>query len=315
MRNQARNVTGGEQVLSNFIPGMGLMNYVLGWIAVVPEVFLRRDFGERYFTRPNFIAGFIVLVAWSMFGSLLSFIGNLPIISFFVHHGNKAGVSVSWMPTVMKWYFIFGFIHFAFIWFRNVVGDPVHSFSAGRSWLRPIGQILIGFMNLFLNAALRLVIQMVPKYKDRLNDNLSVIQDVDVFTERFIEPLFVFIMSVVIAGMGQPGLAWLMIFSVMALNYTTGQRHRADRNALLDIRDQMIEARFMREAMSGKKNRGANRVRRMVNDAAKEVRKSPEAFDILKKQNPSLADAVEAFEKARIKRQGGDGNTDMTMAA
>jgi hypothetical protein len=56
----------------------------------------------------------------------------------------------------------------------------------------------------------------------------------------------------------------------------------------------------MLESMSGKTTHGANRVRRMMSDTAKEVAKSPEAFEVLKNPNPSLVDVVEGFEKARM---------------
>ncbi len=71
MRRQFRDVTGGEQMLSNIVPGLGLMNYILGWFTVPAEVFLRRNFGERYYTRANFFVGLILLLIFHFSASII----------------------------------------------------------------------------------------------------------------------------------------------------------------------------------------------------------------------------------------------------
>lgn len=318
MRNQARNVMGGSEMWAGIIPGLGLMNFVLGWVSIPIETFLRRDFGERYYTRSNFIAGLIVLCVWSMLGSMMSFLGSLPIISFLVHHGDPAKESASWIGSIIKWYVIIGLVHFVWIWVKEVMNKPVLSTSSGRSWLTPVGRLLIGFMNLFLNGVLRLVAQFVPKHREQILDMQPVLRDVDTFTERFIEPTFVFIVALFCAAAGQTGMFWWLIFSIIALNLYTGQRHQAERNYILDIRDQMMIGRMMRDAIEGKWARGSDRIRRMVKDVAKEAEQSPEIMETIKVQNPSLADAVAALQKKRSLRQnpttGGD-NSDMAMAA
>jgi hypothetical protein len=318
MRNQPRNVMGGPEMWAGMIPGLGLMNYILGWVSIPIETFLRRDFGEQYYTRSNFIAGFIILWVLSMLGSLLGFIGSLPLISSVVHHGESVTESVSWFGPIMKWYVIIGLIHFAWIWAKDVMNKPVLSTSAGRSWLTPIGRLLIGFMNLFLNAIVRLIAQFVPKHREQILDMQPVLRDVDTFTERFIEPIFVFIVALFCAAAGQPGIFWWLIFSIIALNLYTGQRHQADRSYFLGIRDQMILGRMMREVTQGKTVHGADRFRRMVNDVVKEAEQSPEIIETIKAQNPTLADAAAALQRKRNRGQNPDieGNSsDMAMAA
>ncbi|CCH57689.1 hypothetical protein BN8_p06898 (plasmid) [Fibrisoma limi BUZ 3] len=318
MRNQPRNVMGGSEMWAGIVPGLGLMNFILGWISVPIETFLRRDFGERYYTRSNFVAGLIVLWAWSMLGSLLSFVGSLPLISSVVHHGEAAAESVSWLGSIIKWYMIIGLVHFVWIWVKDVMNKPEYSFSAGRSWLTPIGRLLIGFMNLFLNGILRLVAQLVPKHREQILAMQPVLRDVDTFTERFIEPTFVFVVALFCAAAGQTGIFWWLIFSIMALNLHTGQRHQADRSYILDIRDQMIMGRMMREATEGRWAKGSDRIRRMVSDVVKEAEQSPEIIETIKVQNPTLAEAAAALQRKRSKQQNpfseGD-NSEMAMAA
>lgn len=250
MRNQPRDVTGGEQVWGGMIPGLQFMNYLLGLLTVPIEVFLRRDFGERYFTRMNFIGGLIILILWSLTGSLMSMINMFNPLMFLMNRRSSSEGSA--FPSVIKWYVIFSIAHFLYMWWKDIIGKPVHSYSAGRSWLRPIGGVIMWMMNLVLNNVVRLIFAITPGAdKERVPSLLPVLRDKDTFTERFIEPFVVFIVAFMFMGVGQYMVAWWLFFSVMALNLYTGIRHQAERGVFLDYRDQMIDARFYRMFLSG----------------------------------------------------------------
>ncbi|GAB3939238.1 hypothetical protein [Larkinella terrae] len=295
MRNQPRDVTGGDQVLSGIIPGLGLMNYILGWFTVPIEVFLRRDFGERYFTRANFFAGLIVLVIFRFASSLVGIFNPLTWL-FGSRGGDDPYVYVSWMGTVIEYYFYLSIIHFLRIWWNDITGRPVHSYSSGRSWLRPIGWFLMGILNRFLNAVVRLLFKIIPKTnQDRLPGALPVLRDVDIFTERFVEPFTVFVFAIMCAQIGQTSMFFWLFFSVMALNFSTGARHQAQRSYVLDIRDQLIDAKIINDALRGIDSPGSERMEQFIKETAREAERTPEIIQVIEKTHPTLADAIAAM--------------------
>lgn len=76
--NKERNVFGGfDQWAGNF-PLLNTMMHFLQWFTVPAETLLRRDFGQRWYTKINFYAGLLILIwcnllqqAGKMFGFFL----------------------------------------------------------------------------------------------------------------------------------------------------------------------------------------------------------------------------------------------------
>lgn len=316
MRNAPRDVTGGESVWGGMIPGLGLMNYVLGLLTVPIEVFLRRDFGERYFSRMNFIGGLIVLIVWLIGAKMFAMIGMFNPLSWFLNRGG-GGDTASGMGGVIKWYIYFSIGHFLYMWWKDITGNPVHSFSAGRSWFRPIGKAVMFILNLILDNVVRLIFAITPGAdKDRVPSLLPVLRDADTFTERFIEPFVVFIAAFVCFSIGQYTMAWWLFFSVMALNLYTGMRHEQERSVFLDYRDQMIDARFYRMFLAGEVHKGKNTQERMVQETAREVEKNPDVLPIIEAKNPSLARAIERISpKLKAIADQDEGPEDVPQAA
>jgi hypothetical protein len=312
---QPRDVTGGESVWGGMIPGLGLMNYVLGLLTVPIEVFIRRDFGERYFTRMNFIGGLFVLIGWLLVAKLFGMIGMFNPLAWLMNRGGAADTS-SGMGSVIKWYVIFSIAHFLTIWWRDITGNPLHSFFSGRSWFRFIGKGVMFLANLILNTVVRLIF-VFRSDKDRVSSLLPVLRDADTFTERFIEPTFVFFWAFFCFSIGQYTMAWWLIFSVMALNLYTGIRHQQERSLFLDYRDQMIDAQFYRMFLAGEKHKGKNAQERMVQETAREVEKNPDVLPIIESQNPSLAKAIERISPKlkAIADEGDEPSTAQPQAA
>lgn len=280
-----RDVTGGDETLGALVPGYNLFTYVLGWISVPIETFLRRDFGERYYTKPNFFAGIVVLVLFNFSASIGRMFGRTT--------GDDEG---SLMGKVLLLYFIIGIIHFLVIWWREIMGTARFSYDAGRSWLNPLGRLIMGFLNLFLNAFARLLVSIVaPDKKKQLEKGLPVLSDVGTFTERFVEPFVVLILGITAMSMEQVAIGLWCFLSVMALSLVTGLKHQAERGYVLDIRDQMIELHAMRKISEGKEPTEFEQMRRVVNETAEQVEKYPETLDVIKNRNPSLADAIRAM--------------------
>lgn len=311
MRNQPRDVTGGSQVLSGFFPGLNLVNYILGWFSVPIEVFLRWNFGERYFTWANFVAGFVVIAVFRFASSVLSALNPLSFLA-----GGAGDSPESWMGGVMKWYVIIGLLHFTYISVKDMLGNWEHSYSSGQSWLRPLGKLIMGFLNLLIGLVIRLLIRVIPQqqHKDRLADALPVLRDVDTFTERFVEPFVVFVFALMCKAAGQTSMFFWLLISVMALNFSTGMRHRAQRSYIQDIRDRIIEAQMMHDALHNKQSPGAERTRQFIQETAREAERTPEIIEVIERQNPTVAAAVIAINP-KLKNAMRSNPNDSAMAA
>lgn len=286
MASKQNDVTGGNEVLGALVPGLNLFNYILGWISVPIETFLRRDFGERYYTKPNFFAGLVILTIFNFSSSLFGFFGR-----------SSAVASGGYMGKILFFYLIFGIIHFLVIWWRDIMGTALHSFSSGRSWLEPLGKLLMRVLNLFLNNFARILVGVFsPTKKQVLESRLPVLNDISTFTERFVEPFVVFILSTIAMGSGQIAVGVWLILSFAALTLVTGLRHENERSYVLDIRDQMVEFKSMQQVAHGEKPQGAERLRRVMNETMEQVEKYPDTMNIIQNQNPSLADAIRAMQ-------------------
>jgi hypothetical protein len=290
MRNRPRDVTGGDEVLSQLVPGMSLMNYILGWFTVPAEVFLRFNFGERYFTRANFIAGLIVLFIFKLFSGLDEAISSL---NPFPTQGPPRE-NASWMGFIIKWYIRIGIFHFLHIWWNDIRGKVKHSFYSGTPLLRPIGKVVMWLLNLPLAGLIRVISHIMPGDRNEfLKRSLPVLKGTDTFTERFIEPAFLLVFLLIAWITSQTAVVTWLLFTIMAHSFYTGMRHQAERSFILDLRDQMLEAKYMRQAMSGESSEGGERYKRIVREAVHEVEKSPEVLKIVEQRFPNLADAME----------------------
>jgi hypothetical protein len=95
----------------------------------------------------------------------------------------------------------------------------------------------------------------------------------------------------------------------MALNYITGARHQAQRSYILDIRDQMIDARILQDAIHGRDSPGSEQMEQFIKETAREAERTPEIIQVIKKQHPTLADAIAAMNpKLKQQVQGDNGS-------
>lgn len=293
MNNQPRDVTGGEAVWGAMIPGLGLIHYIWGILTVPIEVLLRRNFGERYFTQANFIGGLIILLLIQFASYLMGLLNPLNYVWMIFGRG---GSSVeSWMGPITKWYFILGMLHFLRIWWQNIIGTPVHTFSAGKSRLRPIGKVVMFVLNLFLDNIVRLVFAFNRKLdKRRLEFALPVLSDVDTFSEKWVEPAFVVFVSFFAAAAGQTTVFFWLLSSAMALNMYTGLRHQQERGYWLNIQDSMLEAEYHKQTKKADRTALQRANERMMKKTAYEVQQHPELINVIERSNPTLADAMRA---------------------
>jgi hypothetical protein len=144
---------------------------------------------------------------------------------------------------------------------------------------------------------------------------LPVLQDVDTFTERFIEPTFCFYLALKCFAYGQTAMGWWLIFSVMALNMYTGLRHQAERGRLLDWQDIRLEATFYQRFMAGLPTRNMAPMERIVKKTAAAVEEEPSMLTVIEEQNPDLAKAIERFNARRKSKEQPNTDTEVISQA
>lgn len=295
-----RNVLGGYDFWTAIFPFLGFLVFVLGWFTVAIETFLRRDFGERYFSRINFFAGLLILFFWTGVSKLgVLFRGARAAYPFpGMEPVPPPSVKISGMAVVLLLFLVLSGYHFFTIWWRNVNAKPLHSLDAGTSWLNPLGKLLMGIINIVVGLLYGVYALTLPS-QERVSfpQHLPVIRDYRYLTERFVEPLVVGIVAIVCMSLGAWALSSWLLFSVIALVIHSELRHVMERNYFLGIRDKTVIARYWREALAGDSDvlhiQGS--VRNVVNQIALQAEQSPEMVKEIRQESPSLADAMEAL--------------------
>jgi len=291
MRNAPRDLI-GSQTLGKMIKGYGTATYILFLFSTPIEVLLRRDFGERYYTRNNFIGGLVVMIILNMIRSIFTSIANMVVI-FGTPSEVPQGDHLMW--KIIELYCFIGLIHFVTIWVREVTGNWKHSYDSGDSWLTGIGTIIIGFFNQILGALVHLLAMFLPEQnRAKLLTALPLFRDVRTFTERFVEPALVLFLALVASAFGERTVSFWLIISFASLNLSTGLRHQLERGRFLDFRDGLLDARAIRDLELGKSSKGAVRMQRNVEEMVKEVEKNPELFETIQLEQPTYARAMQA---------------------
>lgn len=211
----------GEWVAQAFVPHAGfnmlrnleeLAKIFLGWASVTLEVFIRRDFGERYLTVGRILTGYLFIQFW------------LGVTSFrdrFAAWAN-AGPSVE-TPTINGWYIscfaALALVHLARIFLRNRAGVPWYSHNPGVSWFD------------FL----------IPLSGYRLSDGMLY---------RLIEPGLCFAFAWFVMPVLMPGGSftrnWL-IFASIGLFLHSNLMYNSTREKYLDLIDGEIVSRYFNE--------------------------------------------------------------------
>lgn len=284
-----RNLLGGFDVWKQIFPALSFIYFIFGWFAVTLEVFLRRDFGERYFTRLNFFAGFIVLSGFNMAQSL---------IGGFWREGGVATWKESVMWFVLLAYIALSIYHLFTIWWRDRIGKPLHSLDSGKSWLEPLAGMLLAAVNSMLTPIFKVLAKTLPSHQQQgVLKVLPVLRDKRSFAENVLEPVacVVVLFLVFISKLAIPTF-WLL-YAIPALILYTSFRHQAERNSFLDIQDSIIEADQLKTALQG--NSETFRLTESVKDSLKQlatqIENKPEAQEMVQTQSPSIFEAMEAI--------------------
>jgi hypothetical protein len=301
---------------------LGFVMWVLGAFAISVEVFLRRDFGERYFTRTKFVLGLITLMAFK-FGSSLS--NRMPSFSDYtidpetgqyVLKATQTSFNLSaWLTYIfLLAYIILGSYHTFRIWWRNGTGRPLHSRDHGLTWLELVGALTLAIPNFFIGLVMRVYALTLPEHeRPWLMNALPFLRDARGFAEKVVEPLVVLLLAILFSNLGATAVASWLYFSTLSLVLFTTIRHEQFRNRALDLQDQQIEARDMSSAMFG--DTESLRIPYETKKALFEVTNivessSPEAMEAIRRNTPNLADAMEALnpklKNMKAKKSQGD---------
>lgn len=297
-RTSERHLYGGRDVMKHIYAVLDFFYFLFSWFTVIILVFLRRDFGERYLTKLNFLMGYIILCFWTFF------VGG--IFSLGRRAGSSASTAIetlfgsfSGMVLLLFAYLLLGSIHFVNIWWRNRTDRPLHSLDPGKSWLLPLGRMLIKLVNIAAFIPIKLfALTLSSDDKKQLDKLLPIVPDSRAFTERFLEPVFLLFLGFILmmAGGGAVGFLLVLLSGFLAVN--TNYRYETERHQFLHLRDQILEAKYLPDAINGTSDviRLSKGVRESVMQTAAQMEQdAPEMMEEFQQTHPSLADAMAAM--------------------
>jgi hypothetical protein len=272
---------------------------VLGWFAIPVEVFLRRDFGQRWFTTVNYYAGLFLLlilatIQYVIIG-IVDFFRNL--INDFVssidpfyegeYYENEDGLMDYSMSLLLIAYLLIGAYHLFKIWWRNRTNTALHSFSDGTSRLEPLAGFLMKLINPIVAPLLQVCVFLLPK-KQRGDDSVpELIADRTAFANTVVEPLLLLFLAYKLNGMVS---FWLFI-SAIALAIHASWRETAKLNKILDFRDSIFDAKAMMQLRT--ETQQATPQQEMMQQVAVTLRDAPQISSRMVEQYPDLMDIIE----------------------
>ena len=305
MSLKQRDVTGGEQLWGR-VPGYHMANYLLRIISVPAESFIRARFGRRYFTMPNFIAGFFVLQAFNYSGVILAailtffgnaFVGGISLMATGIGPGSA-------LMTYITYVYIFvGIFHFVEEWVQwNVLGNMRHTFTEGTSWLLPFGTGAMSVANRLLRACAQVLAKCLRgAWKQKVQQAIPhlILTSNERFTERFLDPFFFFVLAITMHIAGETTVAIWLLVSIPGLNLVTRVRYSQQEDQVLDLVDIYIQWKEMSRLQGGSANSNDYSINKV--SQASTVERSADVMEMLRKKAPTVADAYEA---ERVRKNG-----------
>ncbi len=271
-------ITGGNAQMIEMI-----FYSVLAWFSITLDCFLRRDFGERYYTRANFFIGFWVLNFFFFFLSIL------------------VGLGFSGTGSDGQWYVWYGYLilsayHFWKIWVNAQIGRPQHSIYDGTSHLEPVGKFLLKYINPLI-AKIAMLLGRLTLNSDNaklLKKSLSlspVFRSPEEFTKMYVEP---FVLVLILLFVPSVPSLWLTICLISHIVFTR-MRYRSMRSDELDVSDGIIEAATARDDKEFQER--LRRETRVPREKLKErMEQEPEYEQEIKEDNPDLLATLEELD-------------------
>lgn len=298
--------------MNTWFPAMGLVQNMLTWLSVPAEVFLRRDFGERWFTITNFYAGFFALFCFAILEKLRFLFGGL-ISNSPLNFGKDVQVSspvLSFWDNALQWllvvYVVLGIWHFFKIWWRNRILEPLHSLDEGTSRLLPLAPLVMGLVNVAAMPFLRLLMILLPQRERSKLDALGggtplLIADRRVFTDCLLEPMFMLFLAFLTQNMVS---LWLLV-SAFSLAASAARREEQRKHVWLDMQDIAIDAeieqqnrKFSKEQQQ-KKQEASSVKERVLKQVEVITERTPETLPKIQEDIPDLMSIISEFHDAK----------------
>lgn len=235
---------------------IGFLLLLLGWFTIPVEVFLRRDFGQRWFTAVNFYTGLFLLLIFAtaqhlwhaLWDKIQGYVLNLwsminPYYTQPEPDDFLDGLMDASMLLVLTAYIIIGGYHLFKVWWRNRTDTALHSFDDGTSRFEWLAGLVMKIVNILAIPLVYLGVFLIPSRQRKSKPVPRLINDRSSFANTVVEPLLVFYLAMQVSGM----LGLWLLFSAIALTIHANWKETAKKNKMLDFRDSMIEAKVMAE--------------------------------------------------------------------
>ncbi|MEM6359643.1 MAG: hypothetical protein AAF731_06105 [Bacteroidota bacterium] len=289
MRRRIHDISGGVDFTAGKLEMAKVIFYsVLGWFSITVEAFLRRDFGERYYTPANFIIGYLALTTLLFFLWILNAFGIGSSGDLTADHYGRS--------FIVSGYLLLSAFHFWRIWANAQIGLPQHSLHDGRSHLEPLAR----FLKKRLNPILAVISTSIARFTfgnknfTRFRKSLDVspiITSDEKFAKLWVEPAVLFLLlqfdSIV------PKI-WLFIALLSHVIYTR-MRYSITRDEELDILDGLYEAAFSKRDLNAQK-RFKVRMAQTADTLKERIQKEPKYAQEVKEENPDLMEALEELD-------------------
>jgi len=285
-------------------PIIEFIMFILGWFCIPVEVFLRKDFGQRWFNAINFYAGFFLLLIFASVQYAIDIIWE-KIAEFVVYVASS--INPLYTPAEEGWfsehildrsmlffliaYTLMGSYHLFKVWWRNRTNMALHSFDNGTSRLEPIARYLIPIINAITVPVIWLYIRLIPKKQRTFAPQPELINDRTAFTNAILEPLVLFILAEELTGIVS---LWLIISAISLAIHATW-REIAKLNKVLDFRDSVLDAKVMMDLRQ--QTLQSSPQNKMMQQVASSIRETPQITAQMIDQYPDLMHIIEEMNR------------------
>lgn len=300
--NKERNVFGGFDQWARNFPILNTIMHFLQWFIVPVETLLRRDFGQRYYTKINFYVGFIVLLWLNLIQQIGGFmgavLGGLTSELNQRSYGEEPSLLDSFLAKVplllLLAYLALGSYHFFKIRWRNYNGMYEHSFEDGTSRLTFLASGFMDLINAIAKPITSLYMMLLPARQRNAGNKVPPrFNDLTAFTNTFFEPFFLFVLAILFAVIGGGFISVFLMLSSFALAIFANWRETAKLNRLLDSLDSMVDAKDQKRLIKGEPTERITITQReIVAQIAERAQENPEAAAQVKDDFPDLDDII-----------------------
>ena len=321
------------------------VQYLLTAIAVAfatpLESWLRYDYGERYYSRSNYVSGLIAMYLWLMIvGGLTWMLSSIPFLG-----ADQSGEGLTGLVTAATGLFVTDFstldlfwnlfyyiwlghvvlggYHFYRMWYRSRTGQALHSYDSGKSRLNFIARWLFKPINLIADMFVKLMSATIPpRLRKHERPITPVFKHEENFAKLYLEPTVGFLLFAYFLANGYGMLGMYFLFAGIGLGYLSKLQLLMDEGQYLDLRDQYIMQTAV-SAVSGhassdhayaEKPRMSPRAEDAAYQISKIVENQPDLAGKVKKENGSLFDMMEKINP-NLRKMTANGGSDRSNAA